>query len=51
VANTASAIEFCNKGLAEACSKLRVEFIYKAWNDISMSTNSVASVAEIEVIK
>ena len=51
MANTASAIEFCNKVLVKACSKLRVEFIYKVWNNISMSTNSVTSVVDIEVIK
>jgi len=29
VANAASAVEFCNKGLVSACSKLRVESVYK----------------------
>ena len=38
-------------GLVEACSKLRVESVRKAWNGVSMSTNSVASAAELEVIK
>ena len=51
VANAASAVEFCNKGLVSAHSKLRVESVHKAWDGISMSTNSVASVAELEVIK
>ena len=30
VANAASAVEFCNKGLVSACSKLRVELVHKA---------------------
>ena len=51
VANTASAVESCNKGLVSTCSKLRVESVCKAWDGVSMSTNSVASVAELEVIK
>jgi len=51
VANAASAVQFCNKGLVEARSKLRVESVCKAWDGVSMSTNSVASAAELEVIK
>ena len=51
VANTALAVESCNKGLVSACSKLRVESVRKTWDGVSMSTNSVASVAELEVIK
>jgi len=51
VANVVSAVEFCNKGLVSACSKLRVESVHKAWDGMSMSTNSVTSVAELEVIK
>ena len=51
VANTASAVESCNKGLVSAYSKLRVESVCKAWNGVFMSTNSIASVAELEVIK
>ena len=51
VANTASAVQSCNKGLVEARSKLRVESVRKAWDEVSMSTNSVASAAELEVIK
>ena len=51
VANVASAVEFCNKGLVSAHSKLRVESVRKAWDGMSMSTNSVASAAELEVIK
>ena len=51
VANAASAVQSCNKGLVEARSKLRVESVRKAWDGVSMSTNSVASVAELEVIK
>jgi len=51
VANAATAVEFCNRGLVEAHSKLRVESVHKAWNGISMSINFVASAAELEVIK
>ena len=51
MANAASAVESCNKGLVSAHSKLRVESVHKAWDGVSMSTNSVASVAELEVIK
>ena len=51
VANTASVVESCNKGLVSACSKLRVESVHKAWDGVSMSTNSVTSVTELEVIK
>jgi len=51
VANAVSAVEPCNKGLVSAHSKLRVESVHKAWDGVSMSTNSVASVAELEVIK
>jgi len=51
VTNAASAVQSCNKGLVEAHSKLRVESVHKAWDGVSMSTNSVASAAELEVIK
>ena len=51
VANAALAVEFCNKSLVDAHSKLRVESMYKAWDGVFMSTNSVAFVAELEVIK
>jgi len=51
VTNAASIAEFCNKDLVEACSKLRVESILKAWNNVLISTNSVALTAELEVIK
>jgi len=51
VANVVSAVEFCNKGLVSARSKLRVESVHKAWDGISMSTNSVTSAVELEVIK
>ena len=51
VTNTASAVQSCNKGLVEACSKLRVESMCKAQNGVFMFTNSVISVAELEVIK
>ena len=51
VANAALAVESCNKGLVSARSKLRVESVCKTWDGVSMSTNFVASVAELEVIK
>ena len=51
VANTGSTVESCNRSLVEAHSKLRVESVHKAWDSISMSTNFVASVAELEIIK
>jgi len=51
VANAATAVESCNRGLVEANSKLRVESVCKAWDGISMSTNFVASAAELEMIK
>jgi len=51
VVNAASTGESCNKGLVSARSKLRVESVHKAWDGVSMFTNSVASVAELEVIK
>jgi len=51
VANAATAVESCNRGLVEAYSKLRVESVHKAWDRISMSTNFVALTAELEVIK
>ena len=47
VANAATAVESCNRGLVEAHSKLRVESVHKAWDGISF----VASAAELEVIK
>ena len=43
VANATSAVLSCNKSL--------VEFVYKTWNGMSISTNSVVSAAELEVIK
>jgi len=51
VANAALAVESCNRGLVDAHSKLRVESVRKAWDSVSMSTNFVASAAELEVIK
>jgi len=51
VANVTSAVQSCNKGLVETRSKLRVESVCKVWNSVSMSTNSVASAAELEMIK
>ena len=35
VANAASAVESCNKGLVSARSKLRVESVRKAWDGVS----------------
>jgi len=51
MANTTFVVEFCNKGLVEACSKLRVESICKAGNGVSIFTNSITLVVELEVIK
>ena len=51
MANAASAVQSCTKGLVEAHSKLRVESVHKTWNSVSMFTNSVASVAKLKVIK
>jgi len=51
VANAAITVESCNRGLVEAYSKLKVELVHKAWDGISMSTNFIASAAELEVIK
>ena len=51
VTNIASVVQSCNKGLVEVCSKLRVESVHKIWNGVSMSTNSVTSATELEVIK
>ena len=51
VANAAAAVEFYNRGLVDAYSKLKVESVRKAWNGIPMSTNFIASAAELEVIK
>ena len=51
VANVTSAVESCNKSLVSAHSKLRVELVHKAWDSVFMSTNSVTSGAELEVIK
>ena len=51
VANAALVVESCNKSLVSAHSKLRVESVHNTWNGVFMYTNSVASVAELEVIK
>jgi len=51
VANAAFAVESCNRGLVEAHSKLRVKSVHKAWDGVSMSTNFVASAAELKIIK
>ena len=51
VTNAASAVQSYNKGLVKAHSKLRVESVHKAWDGVSMSTNSIPSAAELEVIK
>jgi len=50
-ANATTTVESCNRGLVEAHFKLRVESVCKAWDGISMSTNFVASAAELEMIK
>jgi len=47
VANAASVVESCNKRLVEACSTQSS----KIYNSMSMSTNSIASAAELKVIK
>ena len=51
VANAATAVEFSNRGLVEAHSKLRVESVCKPWDGIFMSTNFVVLAAELEIIK
>ena len=51
MANAASVVELYNKGLVRVHSKLRVQSVYKAWDNVSISTNSVAFAAELEVIK
>jgi len=50
MANASSVVEFCNKGLVKAHSKLRVEFVHKVWNSMSMPTNSVVLIVELKVI-
>ena len=49
--NAALAVEFCNKSLVEASSKLGIEYVCKTQDSVSMSTNSVTLAAELEVIK
>ena len=51
MANAATTVESCNRGLVKAHSKLRVESVRKTRDGISMSTNFVVSAAELEVIK
>lgn len=53
MANAASTVESCNKNLVSVYSKLRVEFVHKdkVWDGMSMSTNSVAEITELEIIK
>jgi len=51
MANAGTIVEFYNRGLVEAHSKLRVESVCKVWNSVSMSTNFVMSAIELEVIK
>ena len=51
VANAASAVEFCNKDLVEASSKLRVKSVHKVWDSIIMSTNFIASAADKQWLK
>jgi len=36
VANAATAVESCNRGLVETHSKLKVESVRKAWDGISV---------------
>jgi len=50
VANITSVVEFCNKGLVKAYSKLRVEFVYKAWHGMFIPTNFVVLIVELKVI-
>ena len=49
LAATTSAVEFCNKGLISTHSKFRVESVCKAWDSISISTNFVVFIAELEL--
>ena len=51
MANAASAVEFCNKDLVEAYSKLRVKSVHKVWDSMIMFTNFIALAAKLEVIK
>ena len=51
IANAGTTVEFCNRGLVEAHSKLRVELVCKVQNGVSISTNFVVSAIELEVIK
>ena len=51
VANVTSVVESYNKSLVSACSKLRVKSVHKIQNDMSISTNFITSIAELEVIK
>ena len=44
MANTTSIINFYNKALVKAYSKLRVESIHKTWNNMFISTNSITPV-------
>jgi len=50
IVNTAAEVKFYNENLVETYSKLRVESVYKIWDDISISTNSVALATGLEVI-
>ena len=51
MANAASAVEFCNKDLVEAYSKLRVKSVHKVWDSMIMFTNFITLAAKPEVIK
>ena len=51
MANASTTVKFCNRGLVEAYSKLRVESVCKVQNGVSMFTNFVVSAIELEVIK
>ena len=50
IANIASIVKFYNKSLVEVYSKLRVESIYRAWDDIFIFTNSIV-LLKLKVIK
>lgn len=50
VVNTTTEVKFYNKDLVKTYSKLRVESVYKIWNNMSISTNYVALITGLEVI-
>jgi len=51
VANTTLVVKSYNKGLVSTCFKLRIESVYKAWDSVSIFTNSVVSAVELKIIK